>query len=77
MEEAVAYIFRSLYCSEISISKLNKTVQNQKKKNRLTTYFMLVCCVKFIADEIRDDERDSKIKALTSEVEELKNMKGK
>ena len=76
MNELIYYMVGNLKHNDHSIQAIKKKLKTQAAFNRnvAATYaalFMLICVI-----ELESKERDTKIKKLSEEVEELKRTKG-
>lgn len=76
MNEMIGYIFGSLDTHERTITKLIKTHRAQIKFNKSTAFYAFVTTIAVTDLVYRCKKQEEKIKALSKEIEELKEMKG-
>jgi hypothetical protein len=76
MNDIIGYIFGSLKSCEDSMEAIKQSLRNQIRINQRVSLFTAIAAVSIVALEIREIERDKKIRQLKKEVEELKQTKG-
>ena len=76
MNEMVGHIFGSLEIHGRAISELIKVQYSQNKFNKSTTFYAFVTTIAVTDLMRRCKKQEEKIKALSKEIEELKEMKG-
>ena len=76
MEKMISYVFGSLERNERAIGNITNELKKQRRFNKTTTLFAVVCTACLIVSDMRHKEDLEKLKALANEVEELKEMKG-
>lgn len=76
MNEMVGYVFGSLDTHGRAITELIKVQRAQIKYNKSTTFYALVTTIAVTDLLCRCKKQEAKIKALSKEIEELKEMKG-
>lgn len=75
MPEMMSYIFSGIRNAENAIIKINKTITNQSKFNKVVIAFGVFTVTYMVAVDAVMTEHQKKIEALTKEIEELKDNK--
>ena len=76
MDKMIGYIFNTLQDTEDSVKFITKVLKRQQSFNRNVVAFAGFTLLYICVNEHERKKQNEKIKALSEEIEELKNAKG-